>query len=173
WIEKLDEKIRESNRHILLILDGAPSYVTGSLNLTNIKVLMLPLHATSKIQPMDAGIIASFKLHYRYLQLQHAIDRDEDGEKDIYKVDQLQVVSDYLVKPEIRDVGSTQKLYLLMMKTEYLSPHAIVESIDDVKENLPPDPNDELTVKELQQQIDILPVQNPLSIEDLLNLEEE
>ncbi|CAG8764338.1 36891_t:CDS:2, partial [Racocetra persica] len=169
WIEKLDEKIRESNRHILLILDGAPSYVTGSLNLTNIKVLMLPLHATSKIQPMDAGIIASFKLHYRYLQLQHAIDRDEDGEKDIYKVDQLQV---YLLK-RLGDVGSTQKLYLLMMKTEYLSPHAIVESIDDVKENLPPDPNDELTVKELQQQIDILPVQNPLSIEDLLNLEEE
>ncbi|CAG8788981.1 793_t:CDS:2, partial [Racocetra persica] len=108
WIEKLDEEMRESNCHILLILNGAPSHITGSLNLTNIKVLMLPPHATSKIQPMDAGIIASFKLHYRYLQLQHAIDHDEDREKDIYK-----------------------------------------------------------------QQIDILPVRNPLSIEDLLNLKEE
>ncbi|CAG8835438.1 9764_t:CDS:1, partial [Cetraspora pellucida] len=82
--------MRESNHHILLILDGAPSYVTSSLNLTNVKVLMLPPHATSKIQPMDASIIASFKLHYRHLQLQHAIDRDEAEEKDIYKVDQLQ-----------------------------------------------------------------------------------
>ncbi|CAG8799278.1 29133_t:CDS:1, partial [Racocetra persica] len=54
-----------------------------------------------------------------------------------------------------------------------VAPHAIVESIDDVKENPSPDPNDELTVKELQQQIDVLPVRNPLSIEDLLNLEEE
>ena len=40
---------------------------------------------------MDAGIIASFKLHYRHIQLQYAIDRDEAEEKDIYKVDQLQV----------------------------------------------------------------------------------
>jgi len=92
WIEKFDEEMRESDRHILLILDGAPSHVTGALTLTNVKVLMLSPHATSKIQPMDAGIIASFKLHYRHLQLQHAIDRDEDGEKDVYKVDQLQVV---------------------------------------------------------------------------------
>ncbi|CAG8589901.1 4387_t:CDS:1 [Racocetra fulgida] len=59
------------------------------------------------------------------------------------------------------------------MKVEYLSPPTNVESIDDVEKNPPPDPNDELTVKELQQQIDTLRVYNPMPIEDLLNLEEE
>ncbi|CAG8467985.1 573_t:CDS:1 [Scutellospora calospora] len=49
----------------------------------------------------------------------------------------------------------------------------IVESTDDIEENPPPDPNDELTVKELQQQIGILCVRNLMPIEDLLNLEEE
>ena len=44
------------------------------------------------------------------------------------------------------------------------------EGIDDVEET---DPNDELAVKELQQQINILHVRNPMPIEDLLNLEEE
>ncbi|CAG8724729.1 1830_t:CDS:2 [Racocetra persica] len=39
---------------------------------------------------MDTSIIVLFKLHYRYLQLQHAIDRDETRKKDIYKVNQLQ-----------------------------------------------------------------------------------
>ncbi|CAG8811110.1 15019_t:CDS:1 [Cetraspora pellucida] len=52
-------------------------------------------------------------------------------------------------------------------------PPAIVESNDDVEENPPPDPNDELTVKALKQQIDVLHVRNPLSVEDLLTLEEE
>jgi len=41
---------------------------------------------------MDAGIIACFKLHYRRMQLQHAIDLDEAEEDDIYKVDQLQAM---------------------------------------------------------------------------------
>ncbi|CAG8691172.1 9196_t:CDS:2, partial [Racocetra persica] len=147
--------MRESNCHILLIFDGTPSYVTGFLNLTNVKVLMLPPHATSKIQLMDASIIASFKLHYHHLQLQHAIDRDEDRKKDIYKVDQLQAmkwtkIAWNKVSPE------TIRRLLMMWKKTYLL-----------------DPNNELTVKELQQQIDILSVQNPLSIEDLLNLKEE
>ena len=91
WIQKFDQEMRRSNRHVLLILDGAPSHVTSAITLTNVKVLLLPPYTTSKIQPMDAGIIASFKLHYRHIQLQYAIDRDEAEEKDIYKVDQLQV----------------------------------------------------------------------------------
>ncbi|CAG8804411.1 3603_t:CDS:1, partial [Racocetra fulgida] len=45
--------------------------------------------------------------------------------------------------------------------------------IDDMEENPPFDPNDELAVKELQQQINILHVHNLMPIEDLLNLEEE
>ncbi|CAG8770954.1 6535_t:CDS:2, partial [Cetraspora pellucida] len=49
------------------------------------EILFLPKNTTSKIQPIDAGIIASFKLHYHHLQLQHAIDHDEARENDIYK----------------------------------------------------------------------------------------
>ncbi|CAG8686394.1 1905_t:CDS:2 [Dentiscutata heterogama] len=87
WIEKLDKEMKESNYYILLVLDGAPSHVTSALNLNNVKVLTLPPYITSKIQPMDTGVIASFKLHYHYIQLQHAIDHNKAEEKDIYKID--------------------------------------------------------------------------------------
>ncbi|CAG8785676.1 21079_t:CDS:1, partial [Racocetra persica] len=49
----------------------------------------------------------------------------------------------------------------------------IVEEFDDVEENPPLDPNDELAIKELQKQLDILHVYNPILIEYLLNIEEE
>ncbi|CAG8748563.1 1084_t:CDS:2, partial [Dentiscutata heterogama] len=44
------------------------------------------------------------------------------------------------------------------------------ESIHDVEKT---DPNDELAVKKLQQQINILYIHNPILIKDLLNLEEK
>ncbi|CAG8797389.1 4133_t:CDS:1, partial [Racocetra persica] len=39
-----------------------------------------------------ASIIASFKLYYHYLQLQHAINHDKASERDVYKVNQLQIL---------------------------------------------------------------------------------
>ncbi|CAG8763641.1 17922_t:CDS:2, partial [Racocetra persica] len=71
---------------------SASSYATSALTLTNTKVLKLSLYTTSKIQPIDASIIASFKLHYRHMQLQRAIDHDEARESDIYQIDQLQAM---------------------------------------------------------------------------------
>ena len=38
---------------------------------------------------MDAGIIAAFKRHYRRFHIQNAVDRDDRGEENIFKVDQL------------------------------------------------------------------------------------
>lgn len=70
-------------------MDNAPSHITADLVLTNVTLKPLPPNTTSKVQPMDAGIIAAFKRHYRRLHLQSALDRDEAGETNLYKVDQL------------------------------------------------------------------------------------
>ena len=59
-------------------------------HLANVKLQLLHPNTTSKIQPMDAGIIAAFKRRYRRYHLQNAIDCDERGEaRTIYKVDQI------------------------------------------------------------------------------------
>ena len=45
-------------------------------------------YSVSMLQSMDAGIIASFKCHFRKRQLRYAIDQLENG-KHPYKVDQF------------------------------------------------------------------------------------
>ncbi|CAG8477924.1 23820_t:CDS:2 [Cetraspora pellucida] len=51
----------------------------------DLRIVILPSRITSKIQPIDAGIIAAFKHCYYHFLLQHAIDHNEAGESDIYK----------------------------------------------------------------------------------------
>lgn len=53
------------------------------------KLVFLPANTTSRFQPMDVGIIASFKAHYRKLMIQHQIDclmADKEFVVDVYQV---------------------------------------------------------------------------------------
>jgi hypothetical protein len=56
---KLDKRMRKQNWNILVFLDNCASH--PFLNLNNIKLLFLPPNTTSLLQPLDAGIIRSFK----------------------------------------------------------------------------------------------------------------
>lgn len=89
WLKRFDAQMRAANRHILLLMDNAPSHITDECPTPNVEVCPLPRNTTSKIQPMDALIIAAFKRHYRRFHLQNALDRDEKNEVNLYKVDQL------------------------------------------------------------------------------------
>ena len=52
------------------------------LQLTHVEVAFLPPNTTSHLQPLDAGIIASFKSHFKRKYCRHMLDLFEDG-KDI------------------------------------------------------------------------------------------
>jgi len=55
--------MRRANRNILLLIDNAPTHnLLNSLNLTNVTIHCLPPNTTSHLQPLDAGIIHSFKV---------------------------------------------------------------------------------------------------------------
>lgn len=92
WLRGVDRKMRLQQRRILLLLDNAPSHAIKNVDLTNVEVFFFPPNATSRLQPMDQGIIAAFKKRFRSLQLDHALDRFEIGESDIYKVDILRAM---------------------------------------------------------------------------------
>ena len=93
WLQHVDAQIGlTSGRHILLLLDNCSAH--GSLQkpltaLQNITIHFLPPNTTSRIQPLDAGIIAAFKKHYRAKQYSLALLESEMGGTDIYKVDIL------------------------------------------------------------------------------------
>ncbi|CAF1086653.1 unnamed protein product [Brachionus calyciflorus] len=69
WTEKLNEKMRKANRKILLLVDNGTSHVQQDFS--HVKICFLPPNLTSVFQPMDAGIIRSFKSHYKKLVVQH------------------------------------------------------------------------------------------------------
>src|SRR5690554_3410109 len=64
WLKWFDGRM---NRRVLLILNNCSAHATVTTlpPLMNTEVLYLPPNMTSKLQPMDAGIIRSFKAHYR------------------------------------------------------------------------------------------------------------
>ncbi len=67
WVKMLnkwDMELRLQSRHILLLIDNAPSH-PEVVGLTNIKVVYLPKNTTSLIQPCDAGIIHNLKAYYQ------------------------------------------------------------------------------------------------------------
>lgn len=80
WLEDFNSLMRSRNRHVLLLLDNAPSHLLpededGKPALSNVTIHFLPPNTTSHLQPMDAGIIQNMKVHYRRMQVQYLVDR--------------------------------------------------------------------------------------------------
>nr|XP_022908489.1 tigger transposable element-derived protein 6-like [Onthophagus taurus] len=73
WLLKLDQKMIAQHRHILLTLDNCAAHKTENLNLSNITVYFFPSNTTSRLQPLNQGIIANFKSFYKAKLVKFAI----------------------------------------------------------------------------------------------------
>jgi hypothetical protein len=56
--------MKKQNRYILLFVDNAPCHPTD-IQLSNIKLQFFPANTTSTIQPLDQGVMHSFKANHR------------------------------------------------------------------------------------------------------------
>lgn len=65
------------NRKVLLLVDNAGGHNMTKTVFSHIKIHYLPPNMTSMIQPLDAGIIKSFKSHYKKYLLNFLIDSIE------------------------------------------------------------------------------------------------
>ena len=107
-LEKFSLRVaRRTKKNVLLIMDNFSAHridekrikkltFCGGLcgyQFKNLICLFLPPNVTSVIQPLDQGIIAAFKAHYRRHHIQFLIDQLKNGaaEKDV-KVNMLQVL---------------------------------------------------------------------------------
>ena len=79
-IRDLDKKMAANKRRIALILDNCPAH-PHIIGLRNITLFFLPPGTTSVSQPMDAGVIWSFKSHYRRILIEKRISAFDLGQE--------------------------------------------------------------------------------------------
>jgi hypothetical protein len=83
YLQWLDNKMRAKGKKILLLLDNFSGHelgvqlVGGLEGLGNVQIAWLPANTTSHWQPLDQGIIASFKLQYRRLWVAYMLRQYE------------------------------------------------------------------------------------------------
>nr|XP_037280320.1 tigger transposable element-derived protein 6-like [Rhipicephalus microplus] len=64
WLKAWDSDLARQGRKVCLIVDNCTAHRTDA-QLSNIEVVFLPLNPTSKLQPLDQGIIRTFKSNYK------------------------------------------------------------------------------------------------------------
>ena len=73
-VGRLNERMKHENRNILLFMDTAPCHLPLlPEKFSNIKVVFLPKNMPSRSQPLQAGIITTWKIFYRQQLLRHLI----------------------------------------------------------------------------------------------------
>jgi hypothetical protein len=65
WLLKFNKRMRAEKCNVAFILDNCAAHSVNTAAVRNVSVYFLPPNATSKTQPMDAGVIKNLKLHYR------------------------------------------------------------------------------------------------------------
>ena len=78
WIREIDGKFTKEKKKIALLIDNCPAHPTID-NLTSIELIFLPPNTTSKLQPMDQGVIRSLKAYYKSLAMQRLVAAIDKG----------------------------------------------------------------------------------------------
>ena len=102
FIEKLERKMRRQKRKIILLVDNAPSHSVNDLQLRYVE--FLPPNTTSEIQPMDAGVLRNFKVHYKRHLMKHYVQCLDDTGK-LERINLKQAI--YFTHDAWKDVKAT------------------------------------------------------------------
>jgi len=159
WLKNFDKLIRlsSSDRKVLLLIDNVHSHNINELQLKNIEILFLPKNSTTKVQPLDAGIIASFKAKYRQKYIRFLLDQIEQNPLEQPKLQILGAIR-FLVKSW--DEVTQQTIRNCWIKTKLVETQEL--------ESIAVETSDEISFS-----IESLNLENPMTFEEYVNIPEE
>ncbi|KAF7685383.1 Tigger transposable element-derived protein 6, partial [Cucumispora dikerogammari] len=86
WLSKWNTKLKKNNKKILLLLDNCPAHKCRD-QLSQIELMFLPKNSTGELQPLDNGIIRTFKANFEKYKLNFILEKVENefGVYESYK----------------------------------------------------------------------------------------
>lgn len=164
WVQAFNSRMRDEGRQVVLLADSAPSHVVVGLELTNVRVAFLAAKGTAKLQPLNSGIIKALKRRYRLAHLVNALDRSEQGLHDIFAVTQLEAM--HWVKQCWLEI-SKELIQHCWAKTRIFGGDALTPG-EKRRMKLEDEVEDDI-----YKHIQWLSLANPLTMEEMLNPEDE
>ena len=76
WVCEVDRQFTKEGRKFVLLVDNCPAHPSID-NLVSTELIFLPPNTTSKLQPMDQGIIRSLKSHYKMMSIKKLVEAIE------------------------------------------------------------------------------------------------
>ena len=75
-LTRFNRKLLLQQRKIVLVLDNATCHFKSMIDsFSQIKIIFLPKNITSRLQPLDVGIIQNFKVKYRKRLVKYVLAR--------------------------------------------------------------------------------------------------
>jgi hypothetical protein len=93
WLKKVDVHIKQESCHICLLIDNFSAHRAIKYTPTNIQVEFFEPNMTAFVQPCDASIIKCFKALYWWNLCACALDLNDAGEQEIYKINLLEAMT--------------------------------------------------------------------------------
>jgi hypothetical protein len=177
FLRDFDNDMQCQNCRVVLLIDNVPSHRDTNNNgnpilLTNIKLVCLHPNMTAHTQPMDRGIIASFKSNFQTLKIQcalcifthHLNQQEEEQEmrktglaKDKKKEATKKLTDSNIQLPTLYKINDFEAMTIASAAWEKVTPETIANCWKHVK-ILPGTENEEAPTK---------PYANPKSLDRL------
>ncbi|GFV83015.1 tigger transposable element-derived protein 6 [Trichonephila clavipes] len=124
WLVSLNSDMKREKRHILLFLDNCTVH-NNAPPLSNAKLQFFPPNSTSKLQPLDQGIIHNFKTFYRREVVKSVLDNLEN-QQNVTTISILTVL--IMIDKSWRAV-TPLTIHSCFKKSGFLSPNLV--DVDD------------------------------------------
>ena len=147
-LSKLNRKLVFENRKVILFLDNATCHPESMDDkFSNTKIVFLPKNTSSRLQPLDAGIIRNFKVKYQKSLVKYVLSGINDN------ASAAEIVQDVSILMAIKWVQQTWKDVTPSTVKQCFEKRGFREGDDELMEDVDVDEKFSVLVKELSSDV--------------------